>query len=302
MMPFDNAVSYMQTQAQDFTDSGKAYLVMMYNVGYMTLLEEFGNPQIDILSTIDLISGQRNYQMPPDCNRPAFLEFANGTKTYPLIEVADPKRWALFKNGNNQGEPTHFHYRPRFGIGGGILELNPVPGGNDYDLNMTYEAADRELSKVKYTAGSIALTTDSAAVVGTTTAFEIDMVGRYLRTTGSGQDRLPYRITGFTDATHITLENFYAGPGGSTLSYEIIEVPNLPRSMHILPCFFSLEQWWSGKGDATETAKFGAWYRNGLRRAKKVHSNGVRDTIIAADSGMGTPFPQYPSNFPQLLT
>lgn len=298
----------MQKQAQDYTDTGKIFLVMMYNVGYMSLLEEFGRPPVEATATLKLAS-LRSYQMPPDLNRPVEMEFVNGDKRWPLTEVADPKRWALIKSGNRTGEPRFFHYRPRFGIGGGIVELDPVPTGDGntdtYLLEMIYEASDRELSKLKYVAGKVQLTNDSVVVTGSSTTFTSDMVGRYLRPTGDGQDRMPYRITSYVSAGEIHLEQVYGGAGSlaANLDYEIIEMPNLPSAMHILPCFFSLEQWWSTKGNAIETAKFGGWYRAGLKRARKVHSDSIRDGIIGAQVGMGDlGLPQYPTNFPAFLT
>ena len=79
-----------------------------------------------------------------------------------------------------------------------------------------------------YSAGSVALTTNSATVVGTGTAFTTDMVGRSLRV---GYNNPIYNIIAVTDATHLTLELPWGGPSYSSVGYFIAQyyysIPNI---------------------------------------------------------------------------
>ena len=239
--------------------------------------------------------------MPSDCLWPKTLELIDGTTITPLLEIADDKTWSLMKSGNIQGKPTHFHFRPRFGVGGGVLELGPIPSSSSYDLRMFYEAADKSLSKDDYTTGTLAITTGSANVTGSGTTFAADMVGRYLRLTADATDRLWYRIKTVTDATHIVLENVYEGSTISGGAYTIAEMPALPPDMHILPAYYSLMHWWSTKKNAEKTKQFTEWYQLGMRRAKKVHSGVVRDGIVNQEMP-AMPFEPYPFYFPTSIT
>jgi len=69
-----------------------------------------------------------------------------------------------------------------------------------------------------YIAGTVTLTSGSNAVVGSGTTFTAGMVGFVIRATA---DNKFYRISGYTDATHITLASNYAGTTGSGKGYII---------------------------------------------------------------------------------
>lgn len=298
MMPFDDAVTYMGKMAQDNSDTAATFLKLMYNVAYKIILTEFGRQVTEDDKTTDLEAGKRSYQVAPDCNFPKTLTIIDGSNEDPLIEVPSEDTWKRMRSGNVQGKPTHYHYKPRFGVGAGVIELYPIPSSDDYDLNMVYEVRDKDLSAAKYFAGTVALEQDSPNVVGTTTVFTEAMVGRYLiPTTGDG---LPYRIVEWVNATHITLENGYAGPDAATASYKIVEIPNLPDDMQIIPCYFALEQHWSSKGNGAKQKEFKDNWVIAMARAKKTHSTVTRGGIVNPPGG-GSPFPSYPPNFPTSL-
>lgn len=297
MLPWDDAITFMQLQAQDQTAAGLSFLKMMYNVYYIKILVEFGRQETEKKRTITLTTGKRGEQMPPDVLWPKTLELHYGSIKQPLFEEASDKTWTFMKSGDRQGIPTHFHYMPRFGIGGGIVEFVPIPSGSTYTVEMTYESNDKELSKSAYNAGSIGVTNGSVTIIGTGTSFVKDMEGRYFKVTDDNGDRYYYRINTFTDATHLDLENFYDGSTSNSLSYKIVEMPNLPADMHLLPAYGSLREWWSTKGNAAKTQEFNTNYVQGMMTAKKTHSVVTRDSIVDDESPL-LPFGQYPSYYP----
>jgi hypothetical protein len=301
MMPFDDAITFMQKMAQDSSDSALTFLKLMYNAGYKIILTEFGRQVTEEDKTITLAVGQYAIQAPPDCNWPKTLTLIDGTTQEPLTRVDSEDQWKLMRSGSQQGRPTHYHYKPRFGVGGGIIQIYPASSSASYQLELVYEANDKDLSQSAASGGSIAITNGDSAVVGTTTAFTSGMLGRYLIPLAANADRLPYRISDYTDATHITLENDYQG--GSNLSgsaYRIVEIPNLPDDMQILPCYFALEQHWSAKGNGTKQKEFQDKWLIGMARAKKTHATVTRGGIINP-GGYGSPFPSAPPNFPTAL-
>lgn len=297
MLPWDDALLYMQTAAQDKSGVALDFLKAMYNVGYQKILAEFGRQVTEKTVTTTLSTGQRTYVVPPDALFPKTLELIDGTTVQPITEVASDRTWAYMKSGNIQGRPTNYHYKPRFGVGGGVLELYPIPSGNTYILNFTYEGNDKNLSQTKYTTGTISVTGGQAAITGVGTTFTQSMLLRYLIATDGAADQMPYRITGFTDATHITLETTYNGSNLSTIGYKIVEIPALPQDMQIIPCHYSLAEWWSSRGNQVKMTEFDSKFTRGMQIAKKTHSGVTRDDIVNPPIPI-LPFTQYPLNYP----
>lgn len=73
-----------------------------------------------------------------------------------------------------------------------------------------------------YHDGTISVTNGSQNVVGSGTTFTAGMVGQVIRILGGGDQEVYFdTVATFTDATHITLTNNYAGDTGSGKSYDI---------------------------------------------------------------------------------
>jgi len=106
------------------------------------------------------------------------------------------------------------------------LFLWPTPSSSSNTITYNYIANPQDYADAHfsdYTTGTITLTNASAAVVGSGTTFAATHVGRYLRGDVDGQW---YKISAFTDTTHITLERTFQGTTGSTLAYKIGTLPD----------------------------------------------------------------------------
>ncbi len=284
MISWDDSLTISQTLAQDNSATAVSFLNMMMNVGYKEVLTALGRQVVEQQATSTLVVTQRNYQVPPDCNRPKTLVLISGTNRYEITEEPSDRAWELRRQNSANGRPIKYHFRPRFGVGGGILELDPIPSTAN-TLEMTYEATERDLSKTKYTTGTIALTLGSATVVGTGTTFTKDMEGRYLRPTTDGANRLPYRVLTYNSATSLTLEQVYHGTTQSSLAFEVFEMFALPEDCQMMPIFYANYLWWASKGNVVRAEQFESKYTKGLSVAKKLHSKTTADAIISYDSG-----------------
>jgi hypothetical protein len=71
-----------------------------------------------------------------------------------------------------------------------------------------------------YTTGTVSVAADGTTVTGVGTTFTRAMVGQYFRFNG---EDLQYLITGFTDATHLTIENYAGETDLSAVTYEITD-------------------------------------------------------------------------------
>lgn len=121
----------------------------------------------------------------------------------------------------------YFPQRDTFGIW-------PIPQAI-YSGVMYFHYRDRDLTIADYTTGTVTITAGSASVVGVGTVFTSAMVGRWFSIsdpTVPGQGYW-YRISAFTDTTHITLTQAWSGSAGSGALFRIGEAPEIPDELHI---------------------------------------------------------------------
>lgn len=298
MLIWDDARTTSQRLAQDTSTETISFLDLMMNIGYKDILVALGRQVTELERTVDLTSGARSVQVPPDCVFIKSMYVLSGTTIYPVTEEPSSELWSAMKSGQQQGVPTKFHFKPRFGVGGGVIELNPIPSSDDYDLVLTFEATQRDLGNTKYATGTVAINEGETTVTGSGTTFTAAMVGRYLNIPSVTGDGLFYRIDSFTDATHLELEQLYQGEDVSGTAYQICEMFALPEDMQMLPVYFALWQHWDSKGNLTRAAKYESQFNKGVERGKKIHSLTTRDNRIG-NEGYGLGFPQNaPSYFP----
>jgi len=304
MLIWDDARTFMRREAQIGTSDtdGVSFLNLTANQGYKQLLATLGRQLTEKVKTATTVASQRGYQMPADCAWVKNVSVLVGTTKYPLQEVQSEQHWDYYTQNDYSGIPQRFFYRPRFGIGGGILELDPMPGASTYTIRLTIEATDKDLSKDAYTTGTVTVSNGSANVTGSGTTFAADMVGRIFQITADGQDRLWYRVKTFTDATHIVLENVYEGTGTSGLTYKIAEIFNVPEDLQMLPCYFALWQWYDSKKDATNALKYRQYWESGIKQARQTHGIKTRDNIIHYDNFSSPFIPAMPDYFPSEVT
>lgn len=120
------------------------------------------------------------------------------------------------------------------------FKIWPIPQMS-YSGVIYYHYRDRNLSVADYTTGTVALTQGSNVVTGSGVTFTPAMVGRWFTitdTTVPGQGYW-YRVTGYTDATHVTLgtltgEATWNNASCSGSAYRIGETPEIPEEGHII--------------------------------------------------------------------
>lgn len=151
---------------------------------------------------------------------------------YPLKLVSSESVWEQLNAVRLQASAVPQFYYPRrddFGVW-------PIPQ-NLYVGTIYYHYRDRNLMVPDYTGGNIAVTQNSNIVTGSAgAAFTPAMVGRWftiddLTVPGRGYF---YRVTGYTNATHVTLAQPYQGSNASSISaYRIGESPEIPEDLHM---------------------------------------------------------------------
>lgn len=301
MLIWDDSRTVLRKFCQDGSAAGIEFQDFMANVGYKKVLTELGRQVTENTRLTTLEANLGDYQVAPDCIWPKTIWVTSGTTKYKLTEEPSEDKWTMKTSSQVSGIPSEFHFSPRFGIGGGVLELNPIPG-SPYQMKMVYEATEKDLGQVKYTTGTVSLTNRSATVTGIGTNFQADMVNRYFRLNGTQGERLWYRVKEFMGSAELKLEQYYHGNDVTEQPFIIAEIFALPEDCQMLPLYFAAWEWWLTKGNSGKIGEFEKKYITGMSIAKKTHATTTRNNIVNQNTPI-FPFGEvYPSYYPTAIT
>ena len=283
MVIWDDAQQNCKDLASDTTSASLTFFKRLMNTGYKLLLADLGRPQTERIQTANSVASQQFYQMPPDFLYPKSITFTVSSIAYPVQEEPSQEIWDYVNARSSQTAsiPELYFVRQGFGFSGNEIGFYPIPASaGTNNITIIYEASDRDLATDKYTTGTVAVTSGSATVTGTSTTFTAAMVGRYFNITDATGDGLFYRVASYTSTTVVVLENVYEGATLSGAAYQIAEVFNLPEEMQILPCYFSLAHFFGIKKDTTQETKYWTLFNTGLEAAKRRHGTKTRSAIV----------------------
>lgn len=188
--------------------------------------------------TATSIANQQYYHLPPDYMSAKTATIQIGGITYPLREVESQKEWDRMNAITIQATIIPRYYfvrRDDFGIW-------PIPQGA-YTITFNYTYRLKDMTQDDYATGTISLTNASQTVTGSSTTFTAAMVGRWLIPT---TDQYPYRISAYSSATSLTLENYFQGSTISGDAYTIGETPEIPGELHELIPYRVASNYFSG--------------------------------------------------------
>lgn len=231
MLTFQQMYQDAQEQVQDYS----AETLVLIKRGLNQGMQKFGsilNREYRIIDrTFDIQDGEQWYQMPENCIRPKNIVVSIGGRNYPLTEVVDSDKWEDMNRHNTTTSNFPEYFRVQ---GADLFGIWPTPATDVADGGkIYYEPRMRRMSSDDYITGSVTLSSENQNVVGTGTAWTAKMVGRTMIVEDQGEmDGISHKIVGFTDSTHIALENFWNSDGITTANYRIGDVPDLPDEYH----------------------------------------------------------------------
>jgi len=186
---------------------------------------------------------QRQYQTPEDAGRIKTIDFDDGSNTLPLSEIIDDAMWQRMYSTAVTGIPTHFHK-----VGEDLYELYPTPEAvYDDGIILTCRIKQKQMSAANYATGTASIAENGRIVTGVGTTWTAAMVGRRFRFADGFGNGIWYRISGFTSATSITLENYYSDAAVAASGYLIAEIPELPVKLHDALYDYAYWRWLLGK-------------------------------------------------------
>lgn len=303
MIVWDDALTISQKLAQDTNSATVTFLNTLMNAGYKEILADLGRPVTEKTKTTTTVAAQQGYQMPADFNWLKSIKVTVGSTIYTPQEEESQEQWDYLNMQTRSDDvPETYFVRPRFGFGGTEVQLYPIPSTSSNTITLVYEAIDKDLSVAKYTTGTVAVTNGSATVTGSGTTFTRAMVGRYFQITDADGDGLWYKVSGFTSATVITLENVYQGTTDASNNYQIAEAFGLPEDLHMLPIYYAVWHYSMFRRDKTRADEYGGLYKLGMSDAKRRYGTKSRSNIIKGNGRYTNRSSDYPRHFPLSIT
>lgn len=301
MIIWDRSYGLVQGWSGDTSPTMLVNFKELLNLGYKDILQTFTGEETEDVRTTSTQASTRAIKLAPNYIRMHSVTATVGSQVYDLVEEESQDKWAerLYTN-RTSNRPEVFFLRPRFGVGGTELLLDPMPSDTNTIITVNYAANARDLSVDKYVTGTVVATNGSTTITGTTTVFTAAMVGRYFKVDDITGDGNWYRITGFTSTTSITIENKYDGSTTSGKAFVIAEIFALPEEMQMLPLYYTMMHYFLGYRQDKDEKRSALWetrYTNGMAKAQIRYKRKSKSNVLRDKSGYSG-WPVYPSNFP----
>jgi hypothetical protein len=216
--------------------------------------------------TTNLVAGQQFYTFPEDMVRITTVKVTSGGLTLPVTMIDSEELWNRINlvPSMTVGIPTQGFIRGRNEIG-----LYPIPSDNYVNgLIVSYESRMKDMSIDDLTTATLNVTNNSVNIVASSgTPFNVNMLGMWLSIT-DGSDGNWYQITGYTDTTHIAIENYYQGPSKTGVASIIASVPDIPEDYHLGLVYFACYNYFLKRKDSQMAANYKALFEDLLNQYK----------------------------------
>lgn len=253
--------------------------------GTARFLTALGRPVDRQSRFTNLVATQQYYQVPEDAIRVSKVKVLNGTSIwYDLSEVGDESAW-IRMNAFPRSAAIATEY---FVKGFDEFGLYPIPSQTVTNgIELIFEPRHILLTAHDYTTGTIAVTNGQQTVVGTSTIFTSQMAtGQYYLQTTDGTDGNYYKVTGYTDATHISLENYYQGLSSNTAAYRIIQTSKIPEEYQEAPVDYAMSRHFLEKNEISNAQFFDTKWNMTLQTAKDIYGMSSGNQIVLANGAI----------------
>ena len=208
-----------------------------------------------------------------------------GTVTYTLSEVKSEVDWGILNRTDvSSTTPTNYHIKSSTNE----LGLYPISSTAGYTITQSFQKKVRSYGETDYATGTVTVTSGSADVVGSGTTFTSAMVGRYLKVANFW-----YEITGYTDATHITIREYGENTSAGAI-YTISEASPLPDGQENLPLYGSLAIYFQSRENPAQANQYEALYQNGIANLYKRDGKTTDNVMTQIQEPNPVDINQYP--------
>jgi len=229
----------------------------------------------------DTVANQQFYQTPPDCIRVRGVTntLSNGRK-YPVHQIRSEYEWRAINTVQQTGNwATYYFVRGADEIG-----LWPIPSADVTNgLEIYYEPRDHLITQDDYTTGTVTVTQGSTTVTGSGTTLTTSMVGRTFQVT-DGSDGYSYKITSFSSATVVLLEEPYIGLSGGSKTFNIGESFIFPEEYHDAPVDYALSRYFEVRNNPERSNYHMAKFKDSVTDAKAKYASSTASQVITEEA------------------
>lgn len=270
MLSFETLYKDTQEEVQDSDTTSLRLIKKWINTGAKKFGAILNREWRNSIKTFSTVANQQYYPMPQDAIRIKNVTVTIASVKYPLTLIEDEESWNILNmRVQTSSIPEYFYVR-----GSDEFGMFPIPSASVASAgSINYERRMRDMSADDYKTGTIQVVAGTADVVGTGTTFTALMVGRSLKINDPSGDGMWYKISAFTDTTHITLDTVYAGASATGLSYVIGELPDIPEEFHEACEDYACMRYYLRRKDKESAADFKLLFDEALNECKAQYSS-----------------------------
>lgn len=219
--------------------------------------------------TTALVAGQQWYTFPADMVRITTVRATSGGITIPVTMIDSEELWNRINlvPAMTVGIPTQGFVKGRNELG-----LYPIPSVNfTAGLDVSYESRMKDMNVDDTTNATATISNGSTTLVAATGTFNANMVGQWFSVT-DGSDGNWYLITGYTDSTHLTLENYYQGPNTTGAACLIGLVPDVPEEYQLGLAYFATYNYFLKRKDMAVAGDWKSLFDELFKEYKRVYA------------------------------
>ena len=235
------------------------------------------------------VASQETYQLPNGFRKLMDMYIYDGTglstdTIYAPQMVFDPTIWKrVLQSHLGTQQVPYFTY-----VENTTYKIQPIPSvtGNLIKLRGRLEVKD--LTIADYTTGTItSISNGGTALVGSSTVWTRDMIGRYIQitetTAANGGDGFWYEIGGWTDATHITLTKPYEGTtiSAGSATYTIGQCSVIPSAYDVGIVYRATALYWQNQNDLVRAKTYWLMYDGGVEAGYSTNYGGLMSQMLA---------------------
>lgn len=276
-MTLTEMIDQATTEVNDSSDRAKTIIKAGINRALTRMRARLRREYTFVTKKFSWVEGQASYQAPEDIIRGGEIYAVIDGKRTALTRVDDDNKWDLLIEDSQTAERPLFYRWTQ----PDIFEVFPAPDANINDGGrVRYQSRAMPLSQDDVTAGTVDLTNGSATVTGTTTAFDVDMIGRFLKLADGNRHLSYYRIIDVASTTELTLENHWGGATVSGKNYKIGEQPNVPSEYHQSLIDKGIQRFYMSRKDSKLAKEYGEEFDVDALQAEGDYESNDTSTVI----------------------
>ncbi len=247
------------------------------------------------VDTITTVGSQYEYELPYNCYKLKTVKQLNSSTNYILREITDRDVWnALRRTEIDSDIPTHYFVNEA-----GQLEIHPTPDDGANTLYVYYRKTPKDYLEGDFDTGTVTITKGSVYLVGTSTVWNDQVVGRHF---SLGYDGFWYEIGGYITSAYLKLKKpFYGSSTAGNANYTIGELIPLPDGFEDVVLWGALADYYRHRGENLALSQeYDRRYKEGILELTK-RDRRTEGAVLMTEADITEGITTYdPNDYPEI--